>query len=158
MRDRQPPGRRLRGDERAASITLSYVIAIAIATVLVTGLFIAGGNFVDRQQDAVVRNELSVVGQRLASDIERVDRLVVAGRGDTTVRLNQSTPTTTAGTRYDVRLVTSGSPAVVLDAEGAGASVSVPVSNRTPLGAASVDSGATTVVYTGTNITIREAD
>ena len=107
-------------DERAASITLNYVLAIAISAVLVTGLLIAGGNFVEGEQESVVRNELSVVGQRLAADVERVDRMVAAGDGITTARLNRSLPTAAVGERYDVELDASTEPELVLTADRSG--------------------------------------
>lgn len=133
-------------DERAASITLNYVLAIAISAVLVTGLLIAGGNFVQGQQTSVVRNELSVVGQRLAADVERVDRLVAAGDGVSAARINRTLPTAAVGERYDVELDASAEE-LTLTADGADVSVSVPISNRTALADSSVGSGSVAVVY-----------
>jgi hypothetical protein len=134
-------------DERAVSITLNYVLAIAISAVLVTGLLIAGGNFVGDQQESVVRNELSVVGQRLAADLERVDRMVAAGDDVDAARINRSLPTAAVGERYDIELDASPEPELVLTADGADVSVSVTISNRTPLADSSVGSGSVAVVY-----------
>lgn len=134
-------------DERAVSITLNYVLAIAISAVLVTGLLIAGGNFVGDQQESVVRNELSVVGQRLAADLERVDRMVAAGDDVDAARINRSLPTAAVGERYDIELDASAEPELVLTADGADVSVSVTISNRTPLADSSVRSGSVAVVY-----------
>ncbi|MFT4882056.1 MAG: hypothetical protein ACI9CA_000773 [Natronomonas sp.] len=134
-------------DQRAVSITLNYVLAIAISAVLVTGLLIAGGNFVGDQQESVVRNELSVVGQRLAADLERVDRMVAAGDDVDAARINRSLPTAAVGERYDIELDASAEPELVLTADGADVSVSVTVSNRTPLADSSVRSGSVAVVY-----------
>ena len=134
-------------DERAVSITLNYVLAIAISAVLVTGLLIAGGNFVGDQQESVVRNELSVVGQRLAADLERVDRMVAAGDDVDAARINRALPTAAVGERYDIELDASPEPELVLTADGADVSVSVTISNRTPLADSSVGSGSVAVVY-----------
>ena len=134
-------------DERAVSITLNYVLAIAISAVLVTGLLIAGANFVGDQQESVVRNELSVVGQRLAADLERVDRMVAAGDDVDAARINRSLPTAAVGERYDIELDASPEPELVLTADGADVSVSVTISNRTPLADSSVGSGSVAVVY-----------
>ena len=134
-------------DERAVSLTLNYVLAIAISAVLVTGLLIAGGNFVGDQQESVVRNELSVVGQRLAADLERVDRMVAAGDDVDAARINRSLPTAAVGERYDIELDASPEPELVLTADGADVSVSVTISNRTPLADSSVGSGSVAVVY-----------
>lgn len=133
-------------DDRGASITLNYVLTVAISALLVTGLLIAGGNFVAGQQTSVVRNELSVVGQRLAADVERVDRLVAAGDGVSAARINRSLPTAAVGERYDVELDASAEE-LVLTADGADVSVSVPISNRTALADSSVGSGSVAVVY-----------
>jgi hypothetical protein len=133
-------------DDRGASITLNYVLTVAISALLVTGLLIAGGNFVAGQQTSVVRNELSVVGQRLAADVERVDRMVAAGDGVSAARINRSLPTAAVGERYDVELDASAEE-LVLTADGADVSVSVPISNRTALADSSVGSGSVAVVY-----------
>lgn len=145
-------------DRRAASITLNYVLAIAISTLLVTGLLVAGGNFVDGEQDSVVRNELSVVGQRLAADVERLDRMVAAGDSVSAARINRSLPTAAVGERYDVELDTSAEPELVLTADGADVSVSVPISNRTAVANSSVRSGSVAVVYNSTTEMIKIDD
>jgi hypothetical protein len=145
-------------DERAASITLNYVLAIAIATVLVTGILIAGGGFVDDQQRNVVRNELNVVGQRLVADVERVDRMVAAGDDVAAARINRSIPTAAVGERYQVELEAGPDPSLVLTSDGADVSVSIPVSNRTPLADSSVGSGSVAVVYDPASGVIRIDD
>lgn len=145
-------------DQRAASITLNYVLAIAISTLLVTGLLVAGGNFVDSEQDSVVRNELSVVGQRLAADVERLDRMVAAGDSVSAARINRSLPTAAVGERYDVELDASSDPELLLTADGVDVSVSVPISNRTAVANSSVRSGSVAVVYNSTTEMIKIDD
>jgi len=134
-------------DNRGVSLTLNYVLAISIATLLVAGLLVAGGSFVDRQQTAVVENELSVIGQRLVADIERADRMVAAGDADVTVQVDRSIPTAAVGNRYDVEIDPGSQPELVLVADGPDVSVSIPVSNRTPLAESSVNSGSVAIVY-----------
>lgn len=133
--------------DRAVSITVNYVLAIAIATILVTGLLIAGGNFIERQQAGVVENELRVVGQRLASDLERVDRLATASNGSATVRLNQTLPNAAAGNRYDITLNADSNPELFLASEAADVNVSIPITNQTDVAQANVNSGTIAIIY-----------
>ena len=65
-------------DDRAVSATLGYVLVIGITTILISGLFLAAGGFVENQHERAIRAELEVVGNRLAADIAAVDRLALA--------------------------------------------------------------------------------
>lgn len=60
--------------DRAVSTTLAYAIGLAITTILISGLLIAGGTFVEAQESQAVRTELQVTGQRIAADTAGVDR------------------------------------------------------------------------------------
>ncbi len=101
-------------DARAVSTTLSYVLALAIATLLITGLITAGGTYVDNQREQVIRDELRVVGQQIAADVERADRLVRAGDSNNpTVTLNQTFSNRVTGASYEITLVKSDQTLVV---------------------------------------------
>jgi hypothetical protein len=84
----EPVGPTLRGDDRAVSTALGYVLSLAIASILISGLMIAAGGFVESEREQVIRSELEVVGQTLIADIEGADRLASAIDGDVTVRSN----------------------------------------------------------------------
>jgi hypothetical protein len=88
--DRAPTsvGLTLRDDDRAVSTALGYVLSLAIASILISGLMIAGGGFVESEREQVIRSELEVVGQTLIADIEGADRLASAIDGDVTVSSN----------------------------------------------------------------------
>lgn len=79
--------------DRGTSTTLSYVLTLSIATVLVGGLIVAGSTFVKDNREEVIRQELQVIGEHIASNIEQVDRYAVAAfsvcfpRGDTSSSL-----------------------------------------------------------------------
>jgi len=96
-------------NDRGVSSTLNYVLSLSIATLLVTGLLVAGGTFVEDRQKEVMRSELNVIGQQVASDINRADRLLTAGQGDTRVVVNQSFPKRITGSGYDI-LLSTGDP------------------------------------------------
>jgi len=101
-------------DSRAVSTTLGYVLSLAIATLLITGLIIAGGGYVDAQREQVIRDELTVVGQQLAADVERADRLVRAGEAPLTVRVNKTFSDRVTGSNYRVSFDPAAS-AIVLE-------------------------------------------
>jgi len=102
--------------DRAVSVTLGYVLALAISTLLVTGLVVAGGGFVEDQREQVIQQELNVIGQHLASNLEKADRLASSGSSPV-VAINQTFSSQVTGTTYNVGLVeadpTAGEPAQI---------------------------------------------
>lgn len=111
-------------DERAVTITLNYVLVLGITATLVAGLLFAGSAFVEDQRERVIGDELNVVGNHIAGDIEQVDRMVQASQGTPDqAEINQSFQRTVSGTTYTVELdgeneqlvLTSNSPAVTVE-------------------------------------------
>lgn len=117
---------RPRGDDRAVSTTINYVLALAVTTALITGLLIATSSVVEDRREATIRDGLEVVGQQVAADLMTADRLVEAGGTEVVVR--SELPETIAGARYVVTVDAGGaSPTVVLEAQGLDETVSVSV-------------------------------
>ena len=113
---------------RSVSMTLNYVLVLAISSVLVTGLIIAGGSFVGDQREQVVEGELRIIGNHLAGNMEQVDRYVGASEsGDPPVAyVNQTFGDQVTGTTYQVSLgEQSGTAQVVLNATDPDVSVRV---------------------------------
>ncbi|WP_058995067.1 hypothetical protein [Haloarcula sp. CBA1127] len=135
---------------RAVSTTLSYTLSLAIASILVSGLLIAGGNFVESRQEQVIRDELEVVGQQVAADITRIDRLVVAADNDPTARLNHTFPARVSGTGYRVS-IDSTADELTLKSTAPEVSVTVSLTTRTALGDSSAGGGVITVFYDESN-------
>ena len=81
-RGRSDGGRSLRTDERAVSVTVGYVLTLAIGAVLLSGVVIGIGGVVDSQTDRVVRGDLAVVGQTAVANLESADRLARAAEVD----------------------------------------------------------------------------
>jgi len=110
MREREGADRPgLAGDERAASVTVGYVLTLAIGAVLLSGIVIGIGGVVDSQTDRVVRGDLAVVGQTAVANLESADRLAraaetdrPAGAGDATVAVDVDLPTRIAGRPYRI--------------------------------------------------------
>lgn len=131
-------------NDRAVSSALNYVLSISIAAVLVTGLLFAGGNFVDDRREQVIRGELEVIGQQVASDIQRADRLVQAGHEPTgtAVRLDQRLPERVTGSTYTIVL---DGTAKRLTLKSTQPSVTVTVEVRTEIGLRDSSAGGGTV-------------
>lgn len=135
-------------DNRGVSQVLSYSFALTISTILVAGLLIAGGGFVDDQRTQVVNSELEVIGQRLASDIASVDRLARTGTGPSVVRLEPGVPAAVAGAQYDVEVLTNdGNASLQIESPAMEQSVVVPVSNTTAVAPGTVTGGDIVVEY-----------
>lgn len=132
--------------DRGVSTILGYTLNLAVATILVTGLLVAAGGYVEGQQERAIRTELDVIGSRVAGDIGAADRLVRTG-GDTTVELEVSTPTRTTGVTYTIDVNTTGSNTITLSTTDPAVSVTVPFRTNTPVESDSVSGGTFTLRY-----------
>jgi len=132
---------------RGVSTTVGYVATLGIATVLVTGLLIAGVGFVDGTRDQVLRQELEVVGQHVAMNVEAADRLAVAGNDTETVMINETFPGDATGTTYRVSLVTDNGGQLHVNTTNPDASVAIDIENETALAESSANGGEIAVVY-----------
>ncbi|WP_225334692.1 DUF7266 family protein [Halomicrobium urmianum] len=149
--------------DRAVSSALNYALTLAIATLLVTGLLIAGIDFVEARQDQVLRTELAVIGEQVAADLDRANRLAAAGDGTTAVWINQSFPERVAGARYWVRLepeTGSEPPRVVVEATDPAVTAAVRLKQTVTVAESRTDGGDVAVVYndSGDPSTLEVAD
>lgn len=101
---------RLIPDSQGVSTIVGYTITLAITTLLVSGLLLAAGGFVQNQRERAVRGELKVIGQQIAADAQAGDRFVQAG--DTDFTIERDLPDTVTGSEYTIEIVASdsGSP------------------------------------------------
>lgn len=140
---------------RGQSTTLEYTLSLAIASLVVMGLVSAAGGFVDDRRQEVVRTELQVVGEQLASELVAADRLVESGAETNTVRLERSLPEEAAGTGYNVDVTRDGSTTWLnLTAMNADVSVAVRLETATPVAETAVQGGDVTVTYDGTRLEV----
>ncbi|WP_415381139.1 hypothetical protein [Halosimplex sp. TS25] len=160
--ERADSGRRYGGlasASRGQSTTLEYTLALAVASLVITGLFVAAGDFVTQQRTEVVRTELGVVGQQLAGDVVAADRLVEAGASTDTVAVNASLPPTIAGSHYSVAVTHTGSEQWLnLSTSDPSVSVSVRIKTKTTVATGAVSGGSdVSVVYdpSGPNLEVR---
>lgn len=151
-RDRTPAPPRGR---RGVSVTVNYALNLAIATMLVSGLLFAVGNTVQNRQEATIRAELEVVGQRLAADLQAADRMARAGGNDSRVRIETPLPATAATTNYRIALNTTASPAVIhLTTSDPRVEVTVRVWTATPIADSEIPGGDAVVVFDGSTLEV----
>lgn len=146
--------------DRAVSTTLNYVLALAVVTVLISGLFIAANDVVESQRERSINSELTVLGNQLASDLSALDRLVIASDAKGTARISSRLPETVAGKPYSIDLQ---DPPVAdryeleLSTKQPPVTVTVVVRLETPLVSSSLSSGDLVIEYDGTNIEVQNA-
>jgi len=134
-------------DERAVSTTLSYVLTLSIAAILVSGLLLAGGSYIDDRREAGVEDELTVIGQQLAAGLERADRLAVAGDSSSiALRIDQNLPSQVTGSGYRVSLDGS-SEEINLESTSSDISVTVGFTSQTSVTDSSAQGGQIQIVY-----------
>ena len=133
--------------DRATSTTLSYVLTLSIATILVGGLIIAGSTFVEDRREQVIRQELEVIGEHIAGNIDQVDRYASASDDLSTARVEQTFPDDVTGSTYDVKLVPGGGdPTLFLNSTRPAVSVSVDVTTTASVSSDTAAGGGTIVV------------
>lgn len=131
--------------DRGVSVTLSYVLTLAITTLLITGLLTAAGNVVEDRQDSVIRSELRVVGEQVATSLMTADRL--AQTTDDTVVVRTYSPDRIGGEEYQLRLDASNEE-VVLETTNPDILVRVPFDTETAVSSSSANGGNVEIVLT----------
>lgn len=131
--------------DRAVSVSLNYVLTLAITTMLMTGLLFATSNIVEDRRDSATRSELRVVGEQVAASLMAADRL--AQSEASTVEVVAESPDRVAGSDYTVSL-NGTSQEVVLETANPAVVVRVPFDNTTAVSESSVAGGRVHIVLT----------
>lgn len=129
--------------DRAVSVTVNYVLTLAITTVLMTGLLFAAGNVVEDRRDSATRSELRVVGERVAANLMAADRLAQTNASE--VAMVTEGPDRVAGLEYTVSLNATGQE-VVLSTADPEIVVRVAFDNTTAVSDSTADGGRTRIV------------
>lgn len=153
----RPARRSIRDDNRAVSTAVNYVLGLSIATILMTGLLLAGTGFVDDQRERTVRTELRVVSEQLADGVMTTDRLASTS-GARTVVVTRDLPREVASRPYTIEVHGSDPRHVELSTSGPSVSVRVDLAlltdggaaPQTPLVSSTVTGGEVTIVYNTT--------
>lgn len=145
-------------DDRSVSFTVSYVLTVAIAVLLVGGVILAAGQTVKSQRESTARNAATVAGDQTASTVMAVDRLVRAGNESnlSNVTTVLTLPGTLAGQPYRVSLnASNGDGFVVVEADSPSVSVRTSLIVEVPVENETVAGGDIRVVYhPSTNLTL----
>jgi hypothetical protein len=145
-------------EDRGVSTTLNYVLGLAIALILITGLLVAGGTFVENQRDQSIRTELAVVAEQVSADVMMADRLAETTSDNETVRVGRDLPSRVAGSSYEISIEGGSDPQIVVQTTDPEITVTVPVKTSTPIESSSVSGGATAVNYTASDRLALEGD
>lgn len=134
------------------SVTVGYVLTLAIGAVLLSGVIIGVSGVIESQTDRAVRGDLSVVGQTTVANLESADRLARAadeGRPGSTGAVNVSVdvdlPTRVAGVPYRIAI---GNDTAVLRTDTPDASVEIGHAARLDVSQTSVRGGPIRIRYT----------
>jgi len=138
----------VRVGSRGQSTTLDYTLSLAIATLLVAGLVTAASGLVDDSREQVVRTELEVIGEHLASDLVAADRLAQSGDSTERLTMTRPLPARVAGSEYTIRTESAGSVQWInLSASGPGVTVSVRAETAASIADTGIDGGTVTITY-----------
>ena len=132
-------------EDRAVSTTIGYALTLGVASLLITGLLIAGGGFLQDQREGTTRTELAVIGEQVSADLSSADRLNYSGVDS--IRLQRNLPQRVTGSAYTIELNTTPQPHLVLRSAEPEVVVRVDVATRTDLRAGSIGGGSIQVTY-----------
>jgi len=148
-----------RPDDRAVSTTIGYALTLGVASLLITGLLIAGGGFLQNQREVTTETELEVIGEQVSADISSADRLSASDADE--VNITRSLPDSVTGSQYVISVRTS--PQTHLELRSADPEVTVRVDvavHETSLAATDIDGGNIQVSYNRTSdeLVLRNAE
>lgn len=129
--------------DRGVTFTVSYVLTIAITTLLIAGVLLASGQIVRDQREMTIRNEATVVGDEVAASVMAADRLVRDGSG-ANATVGVELPRVLAETPYTVTL---SADAIVVETRAPQIRVEIPLRSRTAIASETVAGGDIRVVY-----------
>lgn len=138
---------------RGASTALGYVLTLGITLLLVVSLFSVAVSIVDTERSRTVNSELSVLGNRLATDLSTADSLVRAADDPRTVSLTTELPDRVAQGQYRIRIdEQADKPAyaryrIILESDVAETSVVVDLKTGTTIEETTISGGSVAIVY-----------
>lgn len=128
-------------DDRGVTMPINYLLVIGVMALLSTGLLMTTSSYVENQQDQTIRSELEVIGNTLAGELAKIDRL--AQRTGTTgeIEMEVKIPSQVAGSHYQIQIVAGGSDMYFIELSSANPEISVTISlkSRTTISEGSID-------------------
>ena len=135
--------------DRGVSPVVAYVLTLGISSLLIAGLVIAAGGYVETQREATSRSELRVLGQQVSADIAAADRLTRT-EGATEVSISRTLPERVVGSQYSLSVRTDpNGPYLELTTVRPDVTVEVGVATETAVGETRIGGGEMVVEYDG---------
>ena len=98
-------------DTRAVSPAVTQALTIGISTILISGLLLSGGQYIENRQEDTVRTGLQDIGSGVTSDLVRLDQFPTSSlEGD--LQFRSEYPSELAGQGYRIEVV-DGSPVTI---------------------------------------------
>jgi hypothetical protein len=96
-------------DERAVSVAISHALTVAITTILLSGLLVGTGSFVETQETGVADEQINEIGHDIVTQVHSLDQLNASG-DDVTGNVELQYPRRIVDSyRYEIRLIDGGS-------------------------------------------------
>jgi hypothetical protein len=99
------------GDTRAVSPAVTQALTIGISTILISGLLLSGGQYIENRQEDTVRTGLQDIGSGVSSDLVRLDQFQTSGL-DEDLLFTSAYPSELGGQGYRIEVV-DGSPVTI---------------------------------------------
>lgn len=87
--------------DRGMSVAVTHVLTIGITTILIAMLLMSGSTMLEVETERSTETALETIGERVAGEIDNVDRI---GNGSETVTLVTDHPRTVTNSPYTVEL------------------------------------------------------
>lgn len=145
----------MRGDTRAVSPAVTQALTIGITSLLVTGLLLSGGSFLDEEQKDIARQGLIDVGSGVASDLVRLDQFQAGGE-PRTLAFTSTYPDRIAGEGYRIHLLPGPDRTTIyVNSTASDLSTQVRFENETAVCERRVSGGTVVIAYDSTCLEVR---
>lgn len=135
--------------DRAATTAVTYLAVLGMLTVLSAALFVTMGGFVDTQRERGAHADAQVIGNRLAADLDAVDRLARSAGPGGHASVFVDLPARAADERYAVTVASAGGDTYELTVTTDEVAVTVRVATETAVETGTFEGGALRLVYDG---------
>lgn len=144
--------------ERGVSTVVSYVLALGILAILVSGLVVSFAPFVTNQQQDTAQSTMQVLGNDIAGDLDTADRLANTGGETETVKVRTQLPERISGSTYEIEIesVNGNTYDIILRADDFEASAYVRVRTQLSVETDTVDGGDILIEYDGDELVITD--
>lgn len=145
-------------DTRAVSPAVTQALTIGISTILITGLLVSGGQYIEERQENTVRTGLQDIGSGVTSDLVRLDQFPT-GTLENELSFTSEYPDRLAGQGYRIEVVDGSPVTITVSSTVESLSTTVRFESDTDVCDSTVGGGTVTVAYNqGSNcLEVRES-